>query len=188
MTALWIIVWLLCMLCLVGSLIALLFRRFRPRAKWAAPAGAIGAVASFVLIGVSSSAQERQVRPPASAQAAPQRGAQAEVAKTESPVYVSKSDALKSLRVGGLSWDRSSFGTVLVATFVVYNDNRFPVKDVEVTCAHAANSGTVVDSNVRTVYEKISPRDFHSVVRLNMGFMRSVSSSTSCRITDFTRV
>ena len=38
----------------------------------------------------------------------------------------------------------------MVATFVIYNDNKFPVKDLVVTCTHTANSGTVIDSNTRT--------------------------------------
>jgi hypothetical protein len=60
MNDLWVVgfVFLLCMLILVGSLIAIAFRY--PKAKWAAGASAIGIVVSFILLTVALDARENQ--------------------------------------------------------------------------------------------------------------------------------
>jgi hypothetical protein len=102
--------------------------------------------------------------------------------------YVSKSEALTNMRIGGFSWKTDGFGTVMVATFVIYNNNAFPVKDAVVTCFHSTNSGTAIDRNTRTVYERIEANGYQSVVEMNMGFIHSASTKSSCRVTDFTRV
>ena len=100
---------------------------------------------------------------------------------------VSKADALKAIRIDGFRWEKDGFGSVMKATFTLYNDNRFGIKDVVVTCTHAANSGTIIDSNTRTVYERISARDYLAVNEMNMGFIHSKVSSSSCRVTNFAR-
>lgn len=101
---------------------------------------------------------------------------------------VSKSDVLQNIRIGGFSWAKDGFGTVMKATFVIYNDNIFPVKDITVTCTHAANSGTKIDSNTRTIYERVDARGYFSVVQMNMGFIHSAVTSSECRVTSFSRV
>ena len=101
---------------------------------------------------------------------------------------VSKSDALQNLTIGGFSWKKDDFGMMMKATFVIYNRNKFPVKDPIVTCTHAANSGTKVDSNTRMIYEQIDAGGHHSVVQMNMGFIHSAVSSSTCRVTGFSRV
>ena len=101
---------------------------------------------------------------------------------------VSRADALEALTIGGFSWQKLAFGSVMTATFVIYNQNKFEVKDITVTCKHAANSGTKIDSNKRTVYERINANGYHSVVNLNMGFIHSAATSSTCQVTDFSRV
>ena len=101
---------------------------------------------------------------------------------------ISKSETLHKLRIGGVSWEKSGFGSVMIATFVIYNDNTFPIKDVAVTCTHAADSGTIIDSNTRTIYELIKARGYYSVVKLNMGFIHSAVNSSVCHAVNFSRV
>lgn len=101
---------------------------------------------------------------------------------------ISKSEALHNVRIGGFSWEKSGFGSVMKATFVIYNDNLFPVKDVTVTCKHAADSGTIIDSNTRTIYERVDARSYYSVIGMNMGFIHSAVNSSSCRVVNFSRL
>lgn len=101
------------------------------------------------------------------------------------PAVLTRSQKLANIRIGGLSWKKDGFGAVMMATFVIYNDNVVPVKDVEVTCTHSANSGTVIDSNSRTVYEVVQPNMWRSVVGMNMGFIHTAAAKTDCKVTDF---
>jgi hypothetical protein len=174
MNTLWAIVVLLCLLILPGSLVALLFRKQRPKAKWAAGTSAIGLVVSFILFGVTAD----QSRPHNLATAIEDK------AETQ-PAQLSWKQKLANIRIGGFSWRTDGFGSVMIATFVIYNDNPGPIKDVVVTCVHAANSGTVIDSNKRTLYERIDPKSYFSVRDMNMGFINSKAARSSCKATDF---
>lgn len=101
---------------------------------------------------------------------------------------VSKSETLHNLRIGGFRWEKDGFGSIMKATFVIYNDNRFPVKDVTVTCTHTANSGSKIDRNTRTLYELVEARGYFSVVDMNMGFIHSAVTSSTCQVTGFSKV
>lgn len=109
-------------------------------------------------------------------------GGKAEHAKDK---IVSKAEALTKLTISGFQWKKDGFGTVMKASFTLHNGNTFPVKDLTVTCLHAANSGTKVDSNTRTIYERIGADRYFSVTDMNMGFIHSAVSSSTCRVTNF---
>lgn len=65
-------------------------------------------------------------------------------------VQGSKTHHLSKFRIGNFRWEKGGFGAVMVATFAIYNDNEFAVKDVEVTCVHSTPGGTLIDRNTRT--------------------------------------
>jgi hypothetical protein len=73
------------------------------------------------------------------------------------------------------------------ASFDIRNDNDFPVKDVEITCRHSAAFGSKIDSNTRTVYDRVSARSYLLVTDFDMGFIHSKVTSTECGVTDFAR-
>ena len=110
----------------------------------------------------------------------------AEIAAIDSSKPLTKSEAMHNIRIDGFRWDKSGFGSIMIATFVIHNDNKFPVKDLVVKCTHTANSGTVVDSNTRTIFERIEARSYQSVVDMNMGFIRSAVKSSQCNVVNFT--
>jgi hypothetical protein len=97
-----------------------------------------------------------------------------------SPTY---KEVLSQLRIRNLSWEKKGFGSIMSATFVVHNDSPTTVKDVVVTCKHSANSGTMIDSNTRTVYEIIRRRSSASVVDMDMGFIHSAAVESRCSVT-----
>jgi hypothetical protein len=102
--------------------------------------------------------------------------------------YVSAADALKNIRIGGFRWERGGFGSVMLATFTVYNDNAFPIKDVEITCVHTTSSGTTIDRNTRTIYERIEGKGYVAAPEMNMGFIHSAAKSSRCAPTHFSRL
>jgi hypothetical protein len=101
------------------------------------------------------------------------------------PKPISKAEALAKLSISSFRGEKDGFGTVLKASFVLHNGNTFPVKDLTVTCVHAGNSGTRIDSNTRTIYERIGADQYYSVTDMNMGFIHSAATSTNCRVTNF---
>jgi hypothetical protein len=108
--------------------------------------------------------------------------------KPQKPTQLSRTDILKNIRIAAFRWEKSGFGSVMMATFVIYNDNSFPVKDVEVTCIHKTKTDTTIDRNRKTVYEVISQRGYQSVVKLNMGIIHSAVDSSTCTATNFAKV
>jgi len=100
----------------------------------------------------------------------------------------SYSEVLSQLRVTGFSFRKELFGTFMKVNFVIHNDSSIPVKDVVVTCSHSANSGTIIDSNTRTVYEIVGSRSYVSIVNMDMGLINSKAVDSSCKITAFKRV
>lgn len=69
--------------------------------------------------------------------------------------------------------------------FTVPNDSDVGIKDIEILCRHAANRGTEIDSNKRTVYEVFKPHSKHRFRNFNMGFIHSQAARSGCNITDF---
>lgn len=82
----------------------------------------------------------------------------------------------------------SHTGGILVVNFTVQNKSAYTVKDLEITCRHAANSGTIIDSNVRTIYEIVNSHSKKRFPQFNMGFVNSQAARTACVVTDLTMV
>lgn len=78
----------------------------------------------------------------------------------------------------------SKDGLIFKATFTLKNNNIFDVKDIEVRCDHTAKSGTVIDHNIRTIYEIVKAHGTKTVRDFNMGFINSQAVATQCQVTD----
>jgi hypothetical protein len=91
--------------------------------------------------------------------------------------------ALRNVEIAKWSWQKGGFDSVMIATFTFKNNNDFPVKDVTVRCVHTAPSGTVIDDNTRTIYERIEPHKKHTVRDFSMGFIHSQANRSSCQVT-----
>jgi len=140
---------------------------------------ALGSVASFVLmVGIVIA---RGV--PAS----PTQAAASTIDVEPKPASLSRSDMLANFRIRGLTWEKDGFGTVMTASFFLHNDNPMAMKDVEVTCSSSGPSGSIIDTNSRTVFEVVRQRSFLQIDKINMGFIRSEAVQTKCRVTGFSR-
>ena len=73
---------------------------------------------------------------------------------------------------------------IMTANFKIHNTTAHAFKDFEITCDHSAPSGTVIDSNKRTIYEIIPANGTKSIRNFNMGFINSQAKRSSCQITD----
>jgi hypothetical protein len=100
-------------------------------------------------------------------------------------VRLSRKQKLENISMENLSWSKEGFGNVMVASFVISNHNPAPIKDVQVTCVHAADSGTMIDRNVRTIFERIESGSYFYVRDLNMGFIHTQAVRSTCYVSDF---
>lgn len=91
---------------------------------------------------------------------------------------------VRYVKIVDFSWSMEGFGSVMEATFVIKNSLPINVKDIEVKCTHSAASGTVIDSNTRTIYEVIRSGKTRTFREFNMGFIHSQAKRSSCVIVD----
>jgi hypothetical protein len=82
------------------------------------------------------------------------------------------------------TWTKTGFDNVMEANFTVQNNSDYTVKDLEITCRHSASSGTVIDSNVRTIYQVVKPHSKKRFPQFNMGLIHSQAVRSGCAITD----
>jgi hypothetical protein len=101
------------------------------------------------------------------------------------PRKLTKSDMIGQFRIRALSWEKDGFGTIMIASFTIHNDNTVPVKDVKITCSSSGFSDTTIDTNTCTVYDVIGPRSFGQISKMNMGFIRGEVADTKCKVVDF---
>jgi hypothetical protein len=106
---------------------------------------------------------------------------------TNSPAEDPKAVALRDIKLD-FKWSKGGFGSIMEADFTITNPTSYKVKDLEVECDHSAPSGTVIDSNTRTIYEVVEPKSKKVIKKFNMGFIHSQAASSSCKITDLTIV
>jgi hypothetical protein len=144
---------------------------------------ALSSAASFVVMAVILAA-----RGPAPASSTPAVASTTQSYVEPKPESLSESDILANFKIRSLSWRKESLGTIMMASFFLHNSNPMPLKDVEVTCSSSGPSGSIIDTNSRTVYDVVGQRSFLQVDNMNMGFIRSQAVETKCRVTGFSRL
>jgi zinc ribbon protein len=100
---------------------------------------------------------------------------------TEPPPTPEKTP-LENVEMVDFTWNKDGFGSVMVAKFVLRNNNDFPVKDIKIKCTHYAKSGTVIDSNTRVVYDVIKAKSRKTINDFNMGFIHNQVDTSSCQV------
>lgn len=112
-----------------------------------------------------------------------ENGAGANLSTPDAEVTTPKSIALDRVRLD-YTWSTSAGGNVMKATFTIVNPTDRAIKDLEVTCTHFAPSGTEIDHNTRTIYERVPPKGTIVVPDFNMGFIHSQATKSACEVTD----
>jgi hypothetical protein len=150
---------------------------------------ALGSVTSFAML-VGIAVARGPVTPVAAGPTPTASQAVASVKQTyvePKPENLSKSQMLANFRVKNLSWQKEGFGMIMEARFSVHNDNPMAVRDIEITCSSSGPSGSIIDTNSRTVFEVVRGRSYVDVEKMNMGFIRSEAVETKCRVTGFSK-
>src|ERR1700686_5518354 len=84
-----------------------------------------------------------------------------------------EAERLATVTISKADFRKGGFDDMMIMTFTLRNANDFDVKDIEIDCSHSGNSGTVIDSNVRTVYEIVKAKGSKTIRDFNMGFIHS---------------
>lgn len=79
-------------------------------------------------------------------------------------------------------WHTSGFGAVMMLDITLRNDSSVELRDFVINCEHSGPSGTVIDRNSRTLYEKLAAGEKRKFRNVNMGFIRSQVDKSSCQV------
>ena len=95
-----------------------------------------------------------------------------------------KEQALNSVKLEKFDWKKGGFDSIMMLSATIKNEGTRDVKDIEIKCKHASNSGTKIDSNTKVVFEIVKAGKSLRIKDFSMGFIHSQAASTSCEITD----
>jgi hypothetical protein len=101
---------------------------------------------------------------------------------TGKPEPTPKELAMKNTYIAKWGWYKDDFGDIMMANFTIQDNSDTAIKDIEIRCDHSAPSGTVIDSNTRTIYEIVKAHSKRTFKNFNMGFIHSQAASSSCVI------
>jgi hypothetical protein len=93
-----------------------------------------------------------------------------------------REQAKESLEIVEWTWGKKGFGNIMEATFRIRNKGPKDFKDIEIECVHTAPSGTVIDRNLRVIYEVVKAGETRTFKDFNMGFIHSQASKSAAGI------
>ena len=73
----------------------------------------------------------------------------------------------------------------IIADFKITNNTDKPVKDITVLCGGYSKTKTIIDHNIRIIYEEIKPKQTITINNFNMGFVNPNVKRLGCITTDF---
>lgn len=92
--------------------------------------------------------------------------------------------AIQSASLKVNRWWKDGFDVVMMLDVSITNGDSNPIKDIEISCEHLAPSGTKIDRNTTTIYERIPAGATRRFREVNMGFIHEQAKSTRCTVTD----
>jgi hypothetical protein len=102
-------------------------------------------------------------------------------AKNGAGTAVATSSPEKNVEIA-FDWRKVGFDNILEIDVTLKNRNTFAIKDIEIYCQGSAPSGTRIDSNNKTLFERIEPGQTRSFKKFNMGFLNSQVQKIGCRV------
>lgn len=83
------------------------------------------------------------------------------------------------------SWTKGGFSSVMLIDATITNNSPYAIKDPVISGVDSANSGTAIDTNIKTVYETIASGKTLKLHEFNMGFIHHQATKSNCKISDF---
>jgi len=111
------------------------------------------------------------------------QGRNSSIPTSSSPTLSPKEEALSAVKLD-YKWGTAGFGNVMEANFTINNPSKYNIKDISITCTHFAKSGTMIDSNTKTIYDTVHAGSKKTIKKFNMGFIHSQAEKSNCKISD----
>jgi hypothetical protein len=82
-------------------------------------------------------------------------------------------------------WYKGGFESIMIADILIDNQSNYDIKDIKIKCTHMAKSGSIIDSNTRTIYDIVKAKSKKKFTKFNMGFIHSQAERSAIEIVDF---
>ena len=86
------------------------------------------------------------------------------------------------LKIASQSWRRGGLGANALVTMTLRNDNSYPVRNIDVSCAFQRPDGSYLTSRSRTITDVISMKSRKTFARLHVGFVNVNAARAKCSL------
>lgn len=93
-----------------------------------------------------------------------------------------RANPVEGVEVVNMNWRKDGFGSVMMLDITLRNDSGVVLRDFVINCEHSGPSGTIMDRNSRTLYETLAAGERRRFRNVNMGFILSQATASSCRV------
>jgi hypothetical protein len=92
------------------------------------------------------------------------------------------------LKISSQSWRRGGFGSRVLVTLTLRNDNDYAVGDIGLVCAFSRPDGSVVTERRPTIHDAMKPKSRKTFVRIHAGFVNITANHAKCSLLSASRV
>jgi hypothetical protein len=86
------------------------------------------------------------------------------------------------LKIASQSWRRGGLGSNAMVTMTLRNDNSYPVKNIDISCAFLRPDGSYLTGRSRTIPDTISMKSRKTFARLHVGFVNVNAAKAKCSL------
>jgi hypothetical protein len=86
------------------------------------------------------------------------------------------------LKIASQSWRRGGLGSNALVTMTLRNDNSYPVRNIDISCAFQRPDGSYLTSRSRTITDVISMKSRKTFARLHVGFVNVNAAKAKCSL------
>jgi len=86
------------------------------------------------------------------------------------------------LKIASQSWRRGGLGSNALVTMTLRNDNSYPVKNIDISCAFLRPDGSYLTGRSRTIADVINMKSRKTFARLHVGFVNVNAAKAKCSL------
>lgn len=88
----------------------------------------------------------------------------------------------RNVKISNFKWEKGGFGSVMLATFTLTNNNEIAVKDIRMEFQRYAESGTPVGGDRYTQMSILKPGEKRTFKNVNLGFIHSQAERSTAEV------
>ena len=98
------------------------------------------------------------------------------------PIVTEPTSPVEGLRILSQHWHRGGLGSNALVTFTLRNANRYPIKDIELSCAFSRRDGSHLTDRTRVIHATVRSRGHRVFRRLHVGFVNVNADRARCSL------